>query len=158
MGFSLPAAIGCAYAKKDRCIVSFNGDGGIQMNIQELQTIKRDNLPINVIVLNNRCLGMIRRTQEQLFNGRDFISVEGYAVPDFAKIANAYDIPYMRVDDIAKYEDIGDFISSSNPTFIEVVLPKIMGNMPEPGQCIERQKPELSDEVFAVIEEEVKKV
>ena len=154
MGFSLPAAIGCAYAKRGKCVVSVNGDGGIQMNVQELQTLKRDNLPVNVIVLNNHCLGMIRKTQEKLFNGKDFGSVEGYAAPDFAAIAMAYGIPYLRVDSIEKYDDAGLFISDSNPTFIEVCLPTIMENVPEPGRAIELQSPELSDHEFCQIAKE----
>lgn len=145
MGFSLPAAIGCAFAKPGTCIVSVNGDGGIQMNIQELQTLRRDNLPVNIIVLNNHCLGMIRKTQEKLFNGKDFISVNGYAAPDFAKIAKAYDMSYMCVDSVEDCEKVGEFISDDHPTFIEVNLPMIMENVPEPGGSIEGQYPELSE-------------
>lgn len=155
MGFSLPAAIGCAYARPDTCVVSINGDGGIQMNLQELQTLKRDNLAVNIIVLNNKCLGMIRKTQEKLFNGKDFVSVKGYQAPDFEPIARAFDIPYLKVDGVEKYDDVKDFISSKHPTFIEVCLPVKMENNPEPGSCLELQTPILSNEEFEIINKEV---
>lgn len=154
MGFSLPAAIGCAYAKKGTQIVSINGDGGIQMNLQELQTLKRDKLPINIIVLNNNCLGMIRKTQEKLFEGKDFVSVKGYCAPDFEKIAKAFDIPYLKVDSVQKYNDVKDFLSDKHPTFIEVCLPLIMENNPEPGNCVELQYPLLSEDELNDIRKE----
>ena len=154
MGFSLPAAIGCALAKPGTCVVSVNGDGGIQMNLQELQTLKRDKLAVNIIVLNNNCLGMIRKTQEKLFDGKDFVSVQGYEAPDFEPIAKAYSIPYLRVDSVDKYKEVKDFLSSKHPTFIEVCLPTIIENIPEPGNCIELQNPILSGEEFEQIRRE----
>lgn len=154
MGFSLPAAIGCAYAKKGTCILSFNGDGGIQMNIQELQTLKRDNLPVNIVVLNNQCLGMIRKTQEKLFDGRNYVSIEGYTAPDFEPIAKAYDIPYLRIDSVDKYKRFKDFVSDKHPTFTEVCLPTIMENTPEPGACIDMQTPILTEKEFELIKME----
>ena len=154
MGFSLPAAIGCAYAEPDTCIVSVNGDGGIQMNIQELQTLQRDKLAVNIIVLNNHCLGMIRKTQEKLFDGKDFVSVKGYSAPEFEGIAKAYNIPYLKIDNISKYSLVKDFISSDHSTFIEVCLPVKTENIPEPGSQIELQNPVLSDSEFRRIREE----
>lgn len=154
MGFSLPAAIGCALAKPDTCVVSINGDGGIQMNIQELQTLRRDNLAVNIIVLNNKCLGMIRKTQEKLFDGKDFVSVKGYEAPVFEPIAKAYNIPYLKVDSVEKYKEVKNFLSSKHATFIELCLPMLMENNPEPGSQIEKQVPELSDEEFKTIEKE----
>ena len=89
MGFSLPASIGAQYAKPDTMVVSINGDGGIQMNMQELQTIARDKLPIKIFIFNNNCLGMIRRLQERIFDNRTSASVEGYSVPNYEAIASA---------------------------------------------------------------------
>ena len=122
MGYSLPAAIGAYYASKNT-VVSFNGDGGFQMNLQELQFIKRENLPIKIIVFNNKALGMIRHFQEMYFERNYFQTVEtqGYQAPSFAKIAYAYDIPYHLVE---SREDLhADLLSGSSPTFIEVFLP-----------------------------------
>ena len=78
MGYSLPAAIGAAYAQPKSTVISINGDGGLQMNLQELQAVKRDRLPIKIVVLNNNCLGMIRRLQERIFDDRTVASVQGY--------------------------------------------------------------------------------
>jgi acetolactate synthase-1/2/3 large subunit len=154
MGFSLPAAIGAAYARKNTDIVSINGDGGIQMNIQELQTIVRDNLPINIIILNNNCLGMIRRLQEKMFGNRTFGSIKGYSTPNYSKIAAAYGIKYLKIDNIKKYELAKDFISNKEPRFIELVLPREMQNIPEPGVSISKQTPLLSDEELELIKKE----
>lgn len=154
MGFSLPAAIGCAYARPKTCVLSINGDGGIQMNIQELQTLVRDKLAVNVIILNNHCLGMIRKTQEKLFNGKDFVSVKGYTAPDFESISKAYGVPYMKIASVDQYADAGNFISDTHATVIEVDLPTIMENVPEPGSSIEMQHPELAPEEFAQIRKE----
>lgn len=155
MGFSLPAAVGAAYARPNTAVLSVNGDGGIQMNIQELQTIKRDNLPVNIVVLNNNCLGMIRRLQENMFDNRTSASIDGYSVPDYEKIAKAYGIDYLKIDSVAKYALVKDFISIKHPTFIEVILPQVMQNNPDPGVTLDKQVPILSDEEYEAIKREV---
>ncbi len=98
MGYSLPAAIGAYYASGKR-VISINGDGGIQMNIQELQFLVRENLPITVIILNNRALGMIRHFQEMYFEENYYQTVPqgGYDAPNFSRIANAYGLTYTRI-------------------------------------------------------------
>lgn len=154
MGFSLPAAVGAAYARKNTTILSVNGDGGIQMNIQELQTIKRDNLPVNVIILNNYCLGMIRKLQENMYDNRTSASIEGYSVPDFSAIANAYGIKYLRIDSVDQYKLVKDFISDKEPTVIELILSREMQNYPEPGQVLDKQLPLLSDEENDLVKKE----
>ena len=83
MGYSLPAAIGAYFADKNSKIISINGDGGIQMNLQEFQTISANKMPVHTIIINNSCLGMIRRLQENLFENRLYASVEGFNSPDF---------------------------------------------------------------------------
>lgn len=106
MGFSLPAAMGAAFARKDFPIVSISGDGGIQMNIQELATIRENNVPVKVIILNNGYLGMVRQWQE-LFWRKRYSHVEMFG-PDYVKLAEAYGIPGFRatltdeVDDVVK--------------------------------------------------------
>ncbi len=91
MGFSLPASIGAYFASK-KPIVSISGDGGFQMNIQELETIAHHNLPIKMIVLNNNSLGMVRQFQETYFDKNYQATRIGYSAPNFTKIANAYGI------------------------------------------------------------------
>ena len=146
MGYSLPAAIGAAYAMKSRPIVSISGDGGIQMNCQELQTIKRDNLPVIVIVINNRCLGMIRRLQERLFDNRTVASVEGYSPPDFEALAYGFGLPYFRIDAVEQFASLCHLFEDLSPKIVEVVTDMAMENIPEPGRCIHLQTPLLSEE------------
>ena len=124
------------------------------MNIQELQTLVRDRLAVNVIVLNNHCLGMIRKTQEKLFNGKDFISVKGYEVPSFKAIAEAYGLKYLKIEKPDEYFKVKEFLSDCDPRFIEVDLPMIMENMPEPGSAIELQMPLLSQAEYELISKE----
>lgn len=98
MGFSLPAAIGACLATKSP-VISISGDGGFQLNIQELQTIVRLNLPIKIVILNNQSLGMIRQFQDSYFDGRHQSTVWGYSAPDFEKIAKAYGIDAYSIQD-----------------------------------------------------------
>lgn len=122
MGYSLPAAIGCAYASL-KPVISISGDGGFQMNIQELQTIVRDNLPIVMVVINNKSLGMIRHFQEMYFDSEFSMTVEdgGYSSPDFKKIADAYGIQYYK---ICSPEDVRHemFCDIRNPKLIEIII------------------------------------
>ncbi len=106
MGFSLPAAMGAAFAQKQFPVVSISGDGGIQMNIQELATIREYNVPVKILILNNGYLGMVRQWQE-LFWRKRYSHVEMLS-PDYMKLADAYGIPGLRatlteeVDDTVK--------------------------------------------------------
>lgn len=140
MGYSLPASIGCAIASGKE-VYSFSGDGGIQMNIQELQTIARENLPVKIILFNNSSLGMIRHFQEMYFNDNYVQTVPegGYTVPDFGAVARAYNIPYTCVESI---DDIGDgLFDVKGPQFVEVkineptyVFPKLEFGKPNQDQ------------------------
>lgn len=91
MGFGLPAAIGAAMATGP--IVLIAGDGGFQLNIQELQTIRRNKLPVKIVILNNRCHGMVRQFQESYFDERYQSTLWGYDTPSFVAVAKAYGIP-----------------------------------------------------------------
>jgi acetolactate synthase-1/2/3 large subunit len=97
MGYSLPAAIGACFALKRLPVVSISGDGGFQINIQELQTIRRNNLPIKIVILNNHCLGMIRQFQDAYFESNYASTVWGYSAPDFVEVAKAYGIKASRI-------------------------------------------------------------
>ncbi len=99
MGFALPASIGVCLANKSKPVVCIAGDGGFQLNIQELQTIVRNELPIKMIILNNRCLGMIRQFQDSYFQGRYQSTFWGYNPPDFEAVAKAYTIGACSVND-----------------------------------------------------------
>jgi acetolactate synthase-1/2/3 large subunit len=89
MGFGFPAAIGAQMACPDRIVVDIAGDGSIQMNIQELATAVQYNLPVKVVILNNRYLGMVRQWQE-LFYERRYAATDIEVAPDFVKLAEAY--------------------------------------------------------------------
>jgi len=102
MGYGFPAAIGVQKAFPDAIVVDVAGDGSIQMNIQELNTAHRLGLPINIVILNNGYLGMVRQWQE-LFFDRRYSSTDLKDNPDFVRLAEAYDCRGVRVD---KKEDV----------------------------------------------------
>lgn len=97
MGYGLPAAIGATLGGEGRRVICICGDGGFQMNIQELHTIVRYQLPVKIIIMNNGYLGMVRQWQE-LFYNRRYSSVK-ISSPDYLKLAEAYGIPSYRADD-----------------------------------------------------------
>lgn len=122
MGYSLPAAIGAYYASENP-VICISGDGGFQMNMQELQFIVREQLPITIVLFNNKALGMIRHFQEMYFDSNYIQTVarEGYSTPEFELIANSYNIEYCA---IKSEEDISSHIfDSGKPKFVEVFLP-----------------------------------
>ena len=151
MGYSLPASIGAAIAS-GRAVYSFNGDGGIQMNIQELQLIAREQLPVKIILFNNNALGMIRHFQEMYFKGNYYQTTPdgGFTSPDFERLAGAYHIDYQAVrgeKDINKLEGI---LTNNKPALIEVqlnentyVFPKL-----EYGKPNQDQEPLLDRRIF----------
>ena len=90
MGFSVPAAIGAAFAIKDRPVISISGDGGFQMNMQELVTAVHHKLPIKFIIINNSFLGMVRQWQE-LFHAEKYSFTDlSESNPDFQKLGEAF--------------------------------------------------------------------
>jgi acetolactate synthase-1/2/3 large subunit len=97
MGYSLPAAIGAAFST-GRPVVSISGDGGLLVNIQELQTISRNRLPVKIVVLNNHVLGLVRGYQDKFFGGRVVATQWGYDAPNFVALARAFNIPAMCVE------------------------------------------------------------
>lgn len=99
MGFSMPASIGCCFAQPGRAVVCVVGDGSAQINIQELQTIVRNRLPVKLVILNNQCYGMIRQFQDSYFASRYQSTYWGYSSPDFAAVAQAYGIDSATVTD-----------------------------------------------------------
>ncbi len=106
MGYSLPAAIGAQLLNPNKKVYCFIGDGGLQMNIQELQTVVAYNLPITIILQNNFGYGIIKQFQDAYFEGRHFATGEGYTVPDFEAVSKAYNIPYIAVTSQFELESI----------------------------------------------------
>ncbi len=95
MGYGFPAAMGAKVAHPDKHVFSISGDGSIQMNIQELATTIENNIPVKVVILNNRFLGMVRQWQELFYQER-YSSVDLGSVPDFVKVAEAYSAVGLR--------------------------------------------------------------
>jgi acetolactate synthase-1/2/3 large subunit len=123
MGFALPASIGACIGSNKRTVV-IAGDGGIQMNIQELEVINRRKLPIKIFVLNNKNLGMVRQFQELYFDKKYLGTIDDYSVPNFVDIAKAYAIKARKIDDISKLEiELKDIFSSNEPELINIELP-----------------------------------
>ncbi|MGE5313593.1 MAG: biosynthetic-type acetolactate synthase large subunit [Acidobacteriota bacterium] len=123
MGFSLPAAVGASFARTDVPVVSISGDGGFQMNIQELATAVHYKLPLKIFVLNNGYLGMVRQWQE-LFWRKRYSSVE-MTGPDFVKLAEAYGMPGIcasRTEEVAPA--IRRALATPGPVLVEFKVVK----------------------------------
>ena len=103
MGFGLPAAMGVQFAHPDATSVVVTGDGSIQMNIQELSTCLQYNLPVKIISLNNRALGMVRQWQDMIYKGRHSHSYMD-SMPDFVKLAEAYGHVGIKVDSLSELD------------------------------------------------------
>ncbi|MDD5404458.1 MAG: acetolactate synthase 3 catalytic subunit [Sulfuricella sp.] len=104
MGFGLPAAMGVQLAHPGAMVACVTGEGSIQMNIQELATCKQFNIPLKIILLNNRYLGMVRQWQE-FFYGERYAESYMDTLPDFVKLAEAYGHAGRRIDNPAEVED-----------------------------------------------------
>ncbi len=123
MGFALPAAIGAKMAAPNREVVAIIGDGGYQMNIQELGTIFQQKVPVKIVVLNNEFLGMVRQWQ-QLFFDKRYASTE-MTNPDFVTIAKGYHIEAKRVTKRDELEvAVKEMIASKSSYFLEVCVEK----------------------------------
>ena len=151
MGYSLPAAIGAYYNSK-KPVFCFSGDGGLQMNIQELQYIVREKLPIKIILLNNNALGMIRHFQEMYFKGNytQSLTGKGYMPPDFEKVFNAYGISSVKINELKDVDGIRDRLLDKEAVLIHIerteetyVYPKLEYMHP-----INDQAPLLERELF----------
>lgn len=104
MGFGLPAAMGVKLAFPDKHVICITGDGSIQMNIQELSTCSQYKLPVVIVTLNNRSLGMVRQWQDMVYDGRHASSYME-SLPDFVKIAEAYGHVGIKIDHLDELEE-----------------------------------------------------
>src|SRR5574344_1954554 len=132
MGYSLPAAIGAFYAAKQvDMIIAFMGDGGIQMNIQELQTIVRENIAIKIVLFNNKSLGLIRDYQSKALNHKYNGSVLGFTNPDFRKLSQAYGLEYFMIKNNADFNYLPNLLKTKKSTLKEVVVSENSVIIPE---------------------------
>ena len=131
MGFALPAAIGAKFARPDSEVWVVAGDGGFQMTQAELATLQQEGLKINIAIINNGFLGMVRQWQE-FFYGRRYAATPILS-PDFVKLADAYDIPAMRVTQRSE------------------VIPAIQAAREKPGPCVIDFRVVQEDSVYPMV-------
>ena len=159
MGYGLPAALG-AYVSTHEQIICLEGDGSIQMNLQELQTIKHNNMNIIIMVLNNNGYHSIRQTQRNLTK-KAMVGVNkdnGVSFPDFEKIAYAYDIKYVRMDNLNQItQQVQTLLDVNEPILCEVILdenqnfePKLSSKVLEDGTIV---SPRI-DDMFPFLDRE----
>ncbi len=130
MGFGLPAAIGAQIACPDKLVVDVAGDGSIQMNIQEMATAVQYKLPVKVVILNNKYLGMVRQWQE-LFYDKRYSSTSMEHAPDFVKLAEAYGAQGLRASKPEDVESVlAEGLSSDKTVIMEFIVEKEEGVFP----------------------------
>lgn len=140
MGYDIPSSIGAAFARNGKRIICLAGDGSGQLNIQELQTIAHHQLPIKIFILNNGGYLSIRMTQAGFFKG-NFVGESarsGVSFPDFIKVASAYGLPSIRIEEADFEKQLDKFLALDGPALCEVVL--------DPNQMFE---PKLSSRQLA---------
>ena len=123
MGYGLPAAIGASIANKKAKTICIEGDGSIMMNLQELQTVVSEKLPLKIILINNDGYLSIKMTQESFFEGKEFASGpnNGVTLPDMKKISKAFNIPYYCIKSNNEIDSVmKKAMSTEDPAIIEV--------------------------------------
>lgn len=133
MGFALPAAIGMTFAFPHRPVVLIAGDGGFQVNIQELETVRRNKLPLKMVVVNNHCLGMVRQFQGEHLRNRYPATLWGYSVPDLKMVSEAYGIPARSVRLKSEIENALRWLwrQPLSPAMLEINLPMRLNVFPK---------------------------
>ena len=131
MGFSLPAAIGAVYASNTKAL-AITGDGGLQMNLQELGTVAREKLPVKILLMNNQSLGLIRTYQAIVFKNA-VGSVEGFGSPDYRLLSESYGIPYAAITSADEVAGIEPLLKNDSPLFVEMKLSADTEVHPEPA-------------------------
>ncbi|MFT8853656.1 biosynthetic-type acetolactate synthase large subunit [Leuconostoc suionicum] len=123
MGYGLPAAIGAKFARREKEVVLFVGDGGFQMTSEELAILNDNNLNIKIVMFNNHSLGMVRQWQTLFFDGR-LSNTVFKSQPRFDQLAQAYDINYARIDNPnSMFEELQEAFDSDKSILIEVIIP-----------------------------------
>lgn len=148
MGCALPYAIGASIARNNGTVFCITGDGGLQMNIQELQVLARERLPIKIFVLNNRALGKISEIQAVAYGSRFAQTTvdSGYTVPDFVKIAEAYEIKARTVE-FPELDQYLPWLLDQEPCLINIPLPEDCKLIPKVNWNSKEIQPLLSADV-----------
>ena len=159
MGCGLPYAIGSSISTNKGKVYCVAGDGGFQMNIQELETVKRENLPIKMFVLNNKVLGKISETQHFNYDDR-FANTAfsgGYTVPEFSKIAEAYCIKAVKLKSYEDLENYKEWLYDDEPCLFDICLPEESFLTPKIKFETGMISPKLDDDVFNKVKEILKR-
>ena len=141
MGFGLPAAVGAAIAQSKVPVILFTGDGGFQMNEQELGTIIQEKIAVKIVILNNSVLGMVRQWQN-MFNGKRYSQTD-LVNPDFVTLASAYGIKARKVVARGDLEPaISEMLAYDGPYLLDIIVDKDMKVMPfiAPGSAVDEMK------------------
>ncbi|HTV67601.1 MAG TPA: thiamine pyrophosphate-dependent enzyme, partial [Rhizobiaceae bacterium] len=148
MGYAVPAAIGAKLVAPQRQVVSYNGDGGFQVNIQELQTIKFNDIDVAIVVMNNASYGIIKQFQDSYLGSRYTASRDGYSVPDLGRIAEAYGLRYVRIE---RLDQITPELFRGGAIIIDVILSEhtLIEPKLEMGRPINDQFPYLNEAEYA---------
>ena len=136
MGYGLPAAMGASFARNRGEVLCLNCDGGMMMNLQELQTVVHHQLPIKIVVFNNDGYLMIKHTQKNLFGGRYSGSnkASGVTCPDFSKIATAFGLPYFQIKTWEDFDAVvGQVQAATTALICEVFMDPEQGFYPKLG-------------------------
>lgn len=157
MGYSMPAAIGMAFANPDRAIYALCGDGGFHMSVQSLMVISQYHLPIKIIVLNNSTLGMITQFQHLYFNNlmAGTTADGGYLVPDIKALAESYGLVYGCLSDKTAKDEAEAILKKANLIEYKIdglttVCPKLEYNKPIESPIPSLSKEEMKDIIFKV--------
>ena len=122
MGYSIPAAMGAKIADPDRQVVAVCGDGSFQMSMCELATIRQHNVPVKICVFNNGYLGLVRQFQHYNYDD-NYSVVDLSGNPDLEKLASAYDMPFIRVNDMSEVDEaIEKFLADDNRYLMECMI------------------------------------
>ncbi len=122
MGYALPASVGASIAKDKKKIICIDGDGSLPLNLQELHTIKTNNLPIKIFVLNNNGYGIIKQFQELYLDKRFEASGKGVSNPNFKNISKAFNINYHLIKKHSELSKLSSIIKSNKPELIEIMI------------------------------------
>lgn len=153
MGVGLPYAIGASISTGNGIVYCITGDGGLQMNIQEFETVKREKLPIKILVVNNRELGKISEIQHGSYADRFSITTEesGYTVPDFERVATAYGLKAATLDSYEELNRYKDWLVDSEPCLLNIMLPSLTLLIPKIKWESCTIKPDLDDGTLAKV-------
>ena len=151
MGYSFPAAIGASIASRKKRVICIDGDGSFQINMQELQTVVNEKLPIKIFIYNNNGYGIIKQFQALYLGGRYNASGKGVSIPNYKKIARAYNIQYMSVSkDSSSNRIINKALTSKGACIVEVFIHPEQKIVPKLafGNPIEDLEPQLDRKEF----------